>query len=943
MIIFISGCLPGKSQSVIDDDSDIPAYVEQRPYAKVQCAGFKISEKSIHPLENTPSNINCTLSLTKASTEDLEIRLDVEGSAVETSDFNPFSKSVIILKGSLSTQFQISAKDDGLYEPIEDLIIKILPDSSPQARYLPDLQFQSYSISLLDDEISQIAVFLTIEESILDEGNASHQIVWSLEFYDTNSGEPVTLPFEVKFNFTLEQNKINVKNRLNSNVQNIVIPQDTVRLDIPIGIINDNLKQELQSDIVHIMPDPQFVFSPYSSFSAELFLYDDDLPTVTLTASATSGTENNGTTTFQATINSALTTDLILPIVYSGSATKNSDYRGATSTPVPESLLIPAGSRVSQATTIRLVGDGFYEGSENVTISIPSNPTIYSLGTENVINILIVDDVNPTPDFRSIELTATPQSNPVAIILNLIGESGGSEFKVYRKLMSDKNFPAQPIATLSPGVMTYTDNTISSGIKYEYQVIRADGIAYGFIVTGVNLAPIHDRGGILLVIENSLNSTLSFELGRLTQDLIEEGWVVSQLSVLKTDSVISVKSRINEAVSASNGKINSLFLLGRVPVPYSGGFAPDGHTDHIGAWPADMFYADLDTENKWTDLLTGSTNSSRLENRNLPGDNKFDQSFAPQEIKLQIGRVDLANMPAFLPLTEVDLLRRYLNKNHQYRKKIVDVPRRALIDDNWGTYGGGDFFATSIWRSISTIVGKSNIRANANSGASDWFTQLRTNNYLFAYGGGSGTYTSVNGIGTTQDFNSGPSQAVFCSLFGSYLGDWDSTNNVLRAPLAAEGLGLTSVWSGRPGWYFHHMAAGETIGYSTRLSQNNSTTYPFNVFQNGVHMALMGDPTLTAYIVKPASQLNAQILNSKLNLTWQASTDSGLTGYYIYSSPNPQGPFTLISTPIVTENSFETSAPTGTLFYRVRAAKKEMTPSGEFINLSPGIDIQFDP
>ena len=45
------------------------------------------------------------------------------------------------------------------------------------------------------------------------------------------------------------------------------------------------------------------------------------------------------------------------------------------------------------------------------------------------------------------------------------------------------------------------------------------------------------------------------------------------------------------------------------------------------------------------------------------------------------------------------------------------------------------------------------------------------------------------------------SKAVFTLMFGSYFGDWDNPDNLLRAPLAgtANSLGLTNAWSGRGG------------------------------------------------------------------------------------------------------------------------------------------------
>ena len=53
-------------------------------------------------------------------------------------------------------------------------------------------------------------------------------------------------------------------------------------------------------------------------------------------------------------------------------------------------------------------------------------------------------------------------------------------------------------------------------------------------------------------------------------------------------------------------------------------------------------------------------------------------------------------------------------------------------------------------------------------------------------------------------------------LFGSWLGDWDSEDNIMRAVLATPDYGLTCAWSGRPHWFLQHMALGEPIGFSTR-------------------------------------------------------------------------------------------------------------------------------
>ena len=247
----------------------------------------------------------------------------------------------------------------------------------------------------------------------------------------------------------------------------------------------------------------------------------------------------------------------------------------------------------------------------------------------------------------------------------------------------------------------------------------------------------------------------------------------------------------------------------------------------------------------WTDTQNyGGTGRQN----NVPGDGKFDQSSAPSgAVELGVGRVDLANMPAFAPKTETDLLRQYLNKDHGFRVKAWTLPARGLIDDNFGAFGG-EAFASTGWRAFSAFFGPANVFSL------DWFGTLGANGYLWAYGCGGGNYTGAGGVGSTSNFAATDTKTAFTFLFGSYFGDWDVSNNFLRAPLATTTYGLTCAWAGRPAWYVHHMAMGETIGYAARVTQNNSGTY-FYGYGPEIHVALMGDPTLRMYVVAPPTNV----------------------------------------------------------------------------------------
>src|SRR5438445_10515533 len=106
---------------------------------------------------------------------------------------------------------------------------------------------------------------------------------------------------------------------------------------------------------------------------------------------------------------------------------------------------------------------------------------------------------------------------------------------------------------------------------------------------------------------------------------------------------------------------------------------------------------------------------------------------------------------------------------------------------------------------------------------------LSAGTYLWAYGCGGGSYSSMSGMGThgtyfdiwSTDVIGGDAKAVFYMMFGSWLGEWDSTDNIMRWALATATMGVTGWRAGRPHWYYHDRGIGEHVGYSARLSENN--------------------------------------------------------------------------------------------------------------------------
>jgi hypothetical protein len=122
------------------------------------------------------------------------------------------------------------------------------------------------------------------------------------------------------------------------------------------------------------------------------------------------------------------------------------------------------------------------------------------------------------------------------------------------------------------------------------------------------------------------------------------------------------------------------------------------------------------------------------------------------------------------------------------------------------------------------------------------------------------------------------------------------------------------------------------------LTQNNSGLYRSQVslHQRGVHIALMGDPTLRMHPVAPPTGVAAAPISGGTRLSWTASAESVL-GYHVYRASNPAGPYSRVTSSLVNSASYnDTTAGSGAHTYMVRAVKLESTPSGSYFNASQG-------
>jgi hypothetical protein len=425
----------------------------------------------------------------------------------------------------------------------------------------------------------------------------------------------------------------------------------------------------------------------------------------------------------------------------------------------------------------------------------------------------------------------------------------------------------------------------------------------------------------------------------------------------------NIKTFIN---AQSNPK--GVLIIGHVTIPYSGFAASDDHGDHNGAWPADMYYGS--TSSGWTDSTNWPDNSFNPDNRNVAGDGKFDQDYAPSPISLFTGRVDFANLPSFGTTSyssqpEASLLLTYFQKAHNYRYNVSPsaFANKGIVYNGFtwdhspaplnGPYSQG--VATtdqSIYGDAVRNCAALFPSGSVNLDVGDALEQKYGRSYMVGFLSGSGNIDRISDSlpylqHTSANVATGvPAQIGVYTLLGSYFGDWNLTDDFLRAAIATPTTiqmptyGLAAMWIGSQAVYYelHGLGLGETLGECALATINSpilaqerwSNLTPDD---NARWVTSHGDPTLRLKILTPPSSLNGVVSGSSVSLGWAGNAQGQ---YHVYRGSGTAGPFTRLTASPVSGLSWQGSDDIFNRVYMVRGVATVTSGCGSYANLGQG-------
>lgn len=210
------------------------------------------------------------------------------------------------------------------------------------------------------------------------------------------------------------------------NYRTFTIPAGAASLTVSVVATNDAASEGPETVTLQLAEGTNYVGT--ATGAATLIIHDDDttLPQVSITAADTEASELSGNVTaFTVARTGPTAGNLNVALTYGGTATRGVDYPS-----LPATITIPAGQ--SSATVILApINDAAVEGSENVTVTIPTGAAYVLNTAATSVDLLILDDDIPIVTVTAIKPGASETNREPGVFLISRTGSTAAPLKVY--------------------------------------------------------------------------------------------------------------------------------------------------------------------------------------------------------------------------------------------------------------------------------------------------------------------------------------------------------------------------------------------------------------------------------------------------------------------------------------------------------------------------------
>jgi Calx-beta domain/Beta-propeller repeat len=383
-----TAALPTISLSVIDGTA------AEKPTGQTQNPGqFKVTRSG---------------DLTQAST----VNYTISGTATPGTDYQPLTGSVTFAVGASQAYINVLPYDDLAKEGTESVIVTLVSDATKYT-----LGAAKGTVNIVDDDIATVAIQATDAAAAETKtGQTANPGRFTFKRVGGDMSQTLTVSYTVAGNAISGTDYVGFTNNVT-----FAAGSDTAYIDIK--PIDDDIFEGSEKVTLSLAANANYLLG--TSKVASVTIADNDLPTITITASDENAAEaiagqptNPGRFTLTRTGNTAST--LVVSYTIAGTATNGNDYNSLTGT-----VTFAAGSATA-VININPIDDVVFEGNENIILTLAAN-TKYTIGANNTAIVTIADNdllqtvtIAPT-DANAAETIVGQPTNPGRFTLTRTG------------------------------------------------------------------------------------------------------------------------------------------------------------------------------------------------------------------------------------------------------------------------------------------------------------------------------------------------------------------------------------------------------------------------------------------------------------------------------------------------------------------------------------------
>jgi hypothetical protein len=312
-----------------------------------------------------------TVSRSGGTASALTVNYTIGGTATPGSDYFALAGSTVILTGQSSAQIVVTPIDDGVVGENDETVTVTL---TPDAAYTVGGQ-NSAGVTIVDNNPATVTISAT-DDTATELGPTTGM------FTVSRSGSTVSA---LAVNYTVSGTATP-----GSDYQplsgSVLIAAGQSSTQIVVTPVYDGIAGEGDETVIVVLAaGGGYVVGGQSSTTVTII--DNNLPTVTVSATDDTATEQGSTTgIFTVSRSGGTLSALTVNYTVSGTATPGSDYQ-----PLSGSVLIAAGQSSAQI-VVTAIDDGIVaEGDETVIVALAAD-TAYTVGVQSSATVTLADD-----------------------------------------------------------------------------------------------------------------------------------------------------------------------------------------------------------------------------------------------------------------------------------------------------------------------------------------------------------------------------------------------------------------------------------------------------------------------------------------------------------------------------------------------------------------------